>query len=104
MSAHEADAGDATILADCKREEDLCLTLVLENSPKFKDAIVQKRPGRNSVTKNLEAIALAAIRVSEKLIPLGATLCADARLLERHRQATREGRKGPKEVLDLLVG
>jgi len=104
LSAQEADDADATILRDCKRREDLCLTLVLENSPKFKDAIPQKRPGKNSVTKNLEAIALAAIRFSEKLIPLGATLCADAQLLERHRQAIREGRKGPKEVLDLLVG
>jgi hypothetical protein len=100
-TAHETDA---TICRQVKRKEDLCLTLVLENSPKFKDAILQKRPGRHSVTKNLETIALAAIRFSEKLIPLGVTLCADAQLLERHRQAIREGRKGPKEVLDLLVG
>ena len=95
---------DATIWREDKRKEDLCLTLVLENSPKFKAAILQKRAGRNSVTKNLETIALAAIRFSEKLIPLGVTLCADAQLLERHRRATRDGRKGPKEVLDLLVG
>ena len=100
--AHEAE--DATILREYKRKEDLCLTLVLENSPKFKAAILQKRPGRHSVTKNLETIALAAVRFSEKLIPLGVTLCADAQLLERHRQAMRHGRKGPKEVLDLLVG
>src|SRR5215472_5771470 len=97
-------AEDATIFREDKRNEDLCLTLVLENSPKLKAAILQKRPGRNSVTKNLETIALAAIRFSEKLIPLGVTLCADAQLLERHRQAIREGRTGPKEVLDLLVG
>jgi len=97
-------AEDATILREDKRKEDLCLTLVLENSPKLKAAILQKRPGRNSVTKNLETIALAAIRFSEKLIPLGVTLCADAQLLERHRRAMRDDRKGPKEVLDLLVG
>jgi AcrR family transcriptional regulator len=103
-TAHETNGADATICKQFKRKEDLCLTLVLENSPKFKDAILQKRPGRHSVTKNLETIALAAIRFSEKLIPLGVTLCADAQLLERHRQAIREGRKGPKEVLDLLVG
>ena len=100
--AREVDG--ATIFREYKRKEDLCLTLVLENSPKFKAAILQKRPGRNSVTKNLETIALAAIRFSEKLIPLGVTLCADAPLLERHRQALRDGRKGPKEVLDLLGG
>ena len=97
-------AEDATILREDKRKEDLCLTLVFENSPKLKAAILQKRPGRNSVTKNLETIALAAIRFSEKLIPLGVTLCADAQLLERHRRAMRDGRKGPKEVFDLLVG
>jgi AcrR family transcriptional regulator len=103
-TADETDGVDATIYGQFKRKEDLCLTLVLENSPKFKHAILQKRPGRHSVTKNLQTIALAAIRFSEKLIPLGVTLCADAQLLERHRQAIREGRKGPKEVLDLLVG
>jgi hypothetical protein len=101
-TAHEAN--QATIFREYKRKEDLCLTLVLENSPKFKAAILQMRPGKNSVPKNLETIALAAIRFSEKLIPLGVTLCADAPLLERHRQAMRDGRKGPKEVLDLLVG
>jgi AcrR family transcriptional regulator len=103
-TARETHDANATICRQLNRKEDLCLTLVLENSPKFKAAILQKRPGRNSVTKNLETIALAAIRFSEKLIPLGVTLCADAQLLERHRQAIREGRKGPKEVLDLLVG
>jgi len=103
-TARNTDCADATISRQFKRKDDLCLTLVLENSPKFKHAILEKRSARNSVTKNLETIALAAIRFSEKLIPLGVTLCADAPLLERHRQATREGRNGPKEVLDLLAG
>lgn len=100
----EDDDAEAAVLRQFKRKEDLCLAVVLENSPNFKDAILQKRPGKSSVTKNLETIALAAIRFSEKLIPLGMTLCADAQLLERHRRALRDGRRGPKEVLDLLVG
>jgi hypothetical protein len=104
FTTKETAGADATNCRQLKRRDDLCLTLVLENSPKFKDAILHKRPGRHSVTKNLETIALAAIRFSEKLIPLGITLCADAQLLERHRQAIREGRKGPKELLDLLAG
>jgi len=103
-TTREDDDADAAILRQFKRKEDLCLAVVLENSPNFKDAILQKRPGKNSVTKNLETIALAAIRFSEKLIPLGMTLCADAQLLERHRRALRDDRRGPKEVLDLLVG
>ena len=79
--AYEAE--DATILWEYKRKEDLCLTLVLENSPKFKAAILQKRPGRHSVTYRKVAPRLSQAR---------------------HRQAMRHGRKGPKEVLDLLVG
>jgi AcrR family transcriptional regulator len=101
--AREVDYIEATFFRHFKRKEDLCLAVVLENSPKLKDAILQKRPGRNSVTKNLEAIALAAIRFSEKLIPLGVTLFADGQLLERHRRAMHEGARRPKEVLDLLV-
>jgi hypothetical protein len=56
------------------------------------------------VQKNLEDIALAALRFSEKLIPLAAALFADANLLARRRQALSESRKGPKEAFDLIAG
>jgi AcrR family transcriptional regulator len=101
--AQQAGPAEATLFKSFERKEDLCLAVVLENSPKFKDAILEKRPGRRSVTKNLEDIAFAAIRFSEKLIPLGVTLFADAQLLARHRRSMRDGEKGRKEVLDLLV-
>jgi hypothetical protein len=77
--------------------------VVLENAPKFKDIIAQKRAGKGSVQKNLEDIALAALRFSEKLVPLAAALFADARLLARQRQALSESRKGPKEAFALIA-
>lgn len=77
--------------------------MVLENSPKFKETIAQKRTGEGTVRKNLEDIALAAIKFSEKLIPLGVTLLADASLLERHRHVADERGRGPKEVFDLVA-
>jgi hypothetical protein len=76
---------------------------VLENSPKFKDTIAQKRAGKGTVRKNLEDIALAAIRFSDKLIPLAAALFADAKLLARHRQAMNESGRGPKDAFDLIA-
>jgi AcrR family transcriptional regulator len=101
--AREAGCAEGTIFKHFKRKEDLCLAVVLENSPKFKDTIAQKRPGKGSVRKNLEDIALASIRFCDKLIPLAAALFADARLLMRHRQRLRESGGGPKDAFALIA-
>jgi hypothetical protein len=52
----------------------------------------------------LQEIALAAIRFAHKLIPLAATLFADAGLLARHRRALQQRGGGPKDVFDLIAG
>ena len=101
--AAEAGCAEGTLFKHFNRKEDLCLAVVLENSPKFRDTITGKRPGPGSVRRNLEHIALAAIRLSDKLIPLAAALFADAKLLARQRQALRENGRGPKEAFDLIA-
>jgi len=101
--AQEAGCAEGTIFKHFERKEDLCLAVVLENSPKFKDMIAQKHAGEGPVRKNLEDIALAAIRFSDKLIPLAAALFADANLLARHRQILQESGRGPKDVFDLIA-
>jgi AcrR family transcriptional regulator len=102
--AQEAGFAEGTLFKHFPRKEDLCLAVVLENSPKFKETIAQKQPGKGSVRRNLEELALAAIRFSDKLIPLAASLFADTKLLARHRQAVNEGGGGPKDVFDLIAG
>jgi AcrR family transcriptional regulator len=82
--AREARCTEGTLFKHFKRKEDLCIAVVLENAPRFKETIARKQPGRRTVEKNLEDIALAAVRFSEKLIPLGVTLLADTKLLARH--------------------
>ena len=101
--AQEAGCAEGTIFKHFKRKEDLCLAVVLENSPRFKDTIAQKHAGEGQVRKNLEDIALAAIRFSDKLIPLAVALFADANLLARHRQILQESGRGPKDVFDLIA-
>jgi AcrR family transcriptional regulator len=101
--AREAGCAEGTIFKHFKRKDDLCLAVVLENSPKFKHAIARTRPGEGSVQKNLEEIALAAIRFSDRLIPLAASLLADAELLARHRQVLHDTGRGPKDVFDLIA-
>jgi AcrR family transcriptional regulator len=102
--AREADCAEGTLFNHFKTKEDLCLAVVLENAPKFKDAIVRKRAGAQSVEESLQEIALACIQFSEKLIPLGVTLFADADLLERHRELARASGRGPKEAFELIAG
>jgi AcrR family transcriptional regulator len=102
--ARAAGCAEGTLFKHFKRKEDLCLALVVENAPKFKEAIAQIRPGTRSVVRNLEEIALGAIAFSQKLIPLGATLLADAGLLLRHRRTMHKGDgRGPREVFNLLA-
>ena len=101
--AREAQCAEGTLFKHFKSKEDLCIAVVLENSPKFKETILRKQPGKATVAKNLEDIALAAIRFSEKLIPLGVTLLADAKLLARHRRGMGEGGGGPRQVFELVA-
>jgi hypothetical protein len=77
--------------------------VVLENSPKFKETIAQKRAGASSVARNLEEIGLAAITFSNKLAPLAVSLFADADLLARHRKALLQSGRGPKDAFDLIA-
>jgi hypothetical protein len=81
----------------------LCVAVVLENSPRFKATIAQKRAGQGTVRGNLEDIALTAIRFCDKLIPLAASVFADTKLLKRHRQRLSQSGGGPEEVFDLIA-
>jgi len=101
--AREAQCAEGTLFKHFKHKEDLCIAVVLENAPKFKQTIARVEPGKRAVAKNLEDIALAAIPFSEKLIPLGVTLLADAKLLARHRRGIDQARGGPKEVFELIA-
>jgi AcrR family transcriptional regulator len=101
--AREAQCAEGTLFNHFGRKEDLFVAVALENAPKFKETIARMQPGKKPVAKNLEEIGLAAIRFSEKLIPLGVTLLADARLLARHRRTMAEGSNPPKEAFDLMA-
>src|SRR5258708_37071186 len=83
--AEQAGCAEGTIFKHFKRKEDLWLAVVLENSPKFKEAIAQKRAGQRSVRRNLESMALAALQFSDKLIPLAAAVFAEPNLPHHHR-------------------
>jgi len=102
--AQEADCAEGTIFKHFKSKDNLCLAVVLENAPRFKEVIAQKHAGRGTIQQNLQEIALAALRFSEKLIPLAASLFADTKLLERQRHALTESRGGPKQAFDLIAG
>ena len=101
--ASEAGLAEGTIFKHFKSKDDLCLAVVLENSPKFKTVLSEKRAGKGSVQRNLEEIARTALEFSEKLIPLAAAMFADAKLLARQRQVVNETGRGPKDAFDLIA-
>jgi len=101
--AREAGYAEGTIFKHFQRKDDLALAVVLENAPRFRDIIAGKQAGTGSVQKNLQDITLAALRLSEKLIPMAAALFADANLLRRQREALSKTGQGPREAFDLIA-
>ncbi len=102
--AREAKCAEGTLFKYFKRKEDICLAVVVENAPKFREAIDRVKPGESTVAKNLFLIGSAAVDFFEKLIPLSVSLFADIELLARHREEmAREGR-GPQDVFELIAG
>jgi AcrR family transcriptional regulator len=100
--ARESGFAEGTLFKHFKTKDDLCLAVVLENSPRFKDVVTQLRAGQASVQKNLEKVTLAALQFSQKLIPMAAVLLADVALLMRHRDALRAG-GGPRDAFDRIA-
>jgi len=101
--AQEAGCAEGTLFKYFKRKEELCLAVVLENSPKFREAIAGVQHGKSTVAKNLERIALAAISFFDKLLPLVVALLANMELLTEHRRVMREHGRGPKDVFELIA-
>lgn len=100
--AREAGCAEGTLFKYFKRKEDICLAVVLENAPKFRESIAQVRPGARTVAKNLVTLGIAAIAFFEKLIPVTVSLFADVDLLTRHREEMARHERGPHDVFDLI--
>src|SRR3982074_3278507 len=47
--AREAGYAEGTLFKHFARKEDLCLAVVLENSPKFRETLAKEHPGERSV-------------------------------------------------------
>lgn len=99
--AAAAGCAEGTLFKHFGRKEDIIIAVVMENAPRFREAVAQLRPGSQPVEKNLEELALMCIRFAEKLIPLGASLLGDSALLARHRLL--DPGRGPKETHELIA-
>lgn len=100
--AAAAGCAEGTLFKHFRSKEDIIIAVVMENAPRFREAVAQLRPGDRTVERNLEELALICIRFSEKLIPLGASLLGDSALLARHRML--DPGRGPKETFELIAG
>ena len=100
--AREAGCAEGTLFNHFGRKEDLCLAVVLENAPKFRQAIAGVDPGAKTVSQNLQDIAVSAMTFFDKLIPLSVSLFGDTDLLLRHRQSMSEHGRGPADVFELV--
>lgn len=100
--AAAAGFAEGTLFKHFRTKEDIVLAVVMENAPRFREAVSQLGHTDKTVERNLEELALMCIRFAEKLIPLGASLLGDSALLARHRALLDPGR-GPKETHELIA-
>src|SRR5205823_12669084 len=77
-------------------KEEVFFAILMKYLPSFIDTFNQHVAGTATVSGNLEAIALAALRYYEQLIPLSASFFADTQLLARFRRS--EERRGRERV------
>jgi AcrR family transcriptional regulator len=99
--AAAAGCAEGTLFKHFRSKEDIIIAVVMENAPRFREAVSQLRHAERSVEKNLEELALMCIHFAEKLIPLGASLLGDSALLARHRLL--DPGRGPKETHELIA-
>ena len=84
-------------------KEEVFFAILIKNLPSFIDTFDQHVAGTGTVSSNLEAIALAALRYYEQLIPLSASFFADTELLERFREMIGQINAGPQSVFERVA-
>lgn len=94
--AREAGCAEGTLYKHFDRKDDLVLAVILEHIPKLEETLSKERVGKGDLARNLERIALAAIKFFEEISSATMCLAADPELLARHREAVRDRKGGPK--------
>ena len=84
-------------------KEDIFFALMAENLPAFHEVFQTHPAGTATVQENLVALALAAIRYYEQLLPMGVSFLADKELLMQFRATTRPLGMGPHNLFEHLA-
>ncbi len=84
-------------------KEEVFFAILMKNLPSFIDTFNQHVAGTGTVSGNLEAIGLAALRYYEQLIPLSASFFADTELLARFRDLIGQINGGPQSVFERVA-
>jgi AcrR family transcriptional regulator len=98
--AREAGYAEGTLYKHFECKEELLLAVLQERLPDLLDVLEGVVAGSGRLEANLERIALAVLRYYDGLVPVVASLMADAELLQRYRRlvqmpTVRESPQGP---------
>lgn len=94
--ASEAGCAEGTLFNHFAHKDDLLLATLREKLPEFTASMREDRPGKRTVTENLEEIASAALDFYRQTLPLLGALFADPELLARHQERLKEHPGGPR--------
>lgn len=101
--AREAGCAEGTLYKHFEHKEDLFLSVLQRHLPTFVEAVNEGMAGKETVQRNVERIALAAIEYYDKLVPLATAFFADTDLLARHREMMNQMQGGPERIFERVA-
>ncbi len=84
-------------------KEEIFFALMAQHLPAFHEAFQTHQAGTATIRENLVALALAAMRYYEHLIPMGVSFLADKDLLTQFRATIQPLGMGPHNVFERLA-
>lgn len=101
--AQETGLSEGALYRHFGHKEEVFFEIMMRYLPPFLDMLKAHTPGTETVSENLEAIALATIDYYGHLIPMGASFLADTELLLQYRKALHRIDAGPNRFIEVIA-
>ena len=101
--ARQTGLSEGALYRHFEHKEEVFFAILAKHLPTFLDTLQAYTAGTGTLSENLEAIALAAMRYYRQLLPISAALFADTDLLGKYRELLQQIQGGPDVFFELVA-
>lgn len=101
--ARETGMSEGALYRHFEHKEEVFFAILMKYLPVFLETLKTHPAGTGTVSENLEAIALAAIRYYGRLVPVSGSFFADTELLTQYRQELHQIQAGPHKFFEVVA-